>query len=120
MHQIYMTQLGIMPEFIILELPNPGSAVCCWKANIKGQVLLVGKESLLYSGGQQPEEKVDLCPKRIPNYSSEERVFKGHFEEVYGQRERLHADTAQSALTVNLKLVTWWSDQCHFDCFTCS
>lgn len=100
MHQIYMTQLGIMPEFIILELPNPGSAVCCWKANIKGQVLLVGKESLLYSGGQQPEEKVDLCPKRIPNYSSEERVFKGHFEEVYGQRERLHADTAQSALTL--------------------
>ena len=28
-----------------------------------------------------------------------------------------HAETAQSALPVILKLVVWWSDQCHLDCF---
>lgn len=32
----------------------------------------------------------------------------------------LHAEISQSALTVFLKLVTQWSDQCHSDCFTYS
>ena len=35
-----------------------------------------------------------------------------------GRRRGLHAETAQSALTVLLKWVTLWSDQLHFDCFT--
>ena len=28
--------------------------------------------------------------------------------------------TAQSALTIILKFVIQWSDQCHLDCFKCS
>ena len=33
-----------------------------WKPILERQVL-VGKENLLYSGGRQPGEKLDLCPK---------------------------------------------------------
>ena len=35
----------------------------------------------------------------------------------YRLREGLHAETAQSALTVILKLVIQWTDQRHLDCF---
>ena len=34
-----------------------------------------------------------------------------------GRERGLHAETAQSALTVVLKLVMGWSDQHHLDCF---
>ena len=36
---------------------------------------------------------------------------------MYRWREGVHAETAQSAVTVILKLVMQWSDQCHLDCF---
>ena len=35
----------------------------------------------------------------------------------YRLSEGLHVETAQSALTVILKLLMRWSDQCHPDCF---
>ena len=56
-----------------------------------------------------------LLPKgRLPPHLDKwGRVF------IDGGR-RLHAETAQSALTVVLRLVTWWTDQCHLDCFRCS
>ena len=49
--------------------------------------------------------RVDSCPK-----NQWARAFTD------GGRG-LHAETAQSALTVILKLVMWWSDQRHLDCF---
>ena len=36
---------------------------------------------------------------------------------AFKDRRGLHVETAQSDLIVILKLVTWWSDQCHLDCF---
>ena len=33
-----------------------------------------------------------------------------------GGGKGLHAEIAQSALTVILKLAMWWTDQCHLDC----
>ena len=35
---------------------------------------------------------------------------------IGGERE-LHVETVQSALIVTLKLVMWWADQRHLDCF---
>ena len=55
------------------------------------------------------------------------RLFKGQLPtpQPYNQGARavidkgrgLHAETAESALTVILKLDMQWSDQCHLDCF---
>ena len=46
-----------------MVLPNSGSAARRRKANIQEVRVLVGKEELLYSGGQQSGEKTDWCPK---------------------------------------------------------
>ena len=56
--------------------------------------------------------RADLCPKATcpPPTSRGLRTFPG------GERE-LSAETAESALTVVLKLAMWWSDKCHLDCF---
>ena len=45
------------------------------------------------------------------------KSFEKGVSGVYGWREGLQEETAQSALTVVLKLVMKWSDQCHFDFF---
>ena len=44
------------------------------------------------------------------------RTFKGEFQGCTSGGRGLHVETVQSALTVVLKLVMRWSDQCHLDC----
>ena len=73
------------------------------------------KERLLYSGDWQTGEKADSCPKaKSPPANQGARAFKGEFQ---GWLEWVTCRTAQSALTIILKLVMQWSDQCHLDCF---
>ena len=45
------------------------------------------------------------------------RAFKGEFQGCTSRERGLQAETAQTALTVILKLVMQWSDQRHLDCF---
>ena len=79
--------------------------------------VLVGKESLLYAGGRQPGEKVDLCPRS--NYQlliRGQELLKGGFGGVQ-VADVATCRTAQSTLTVISKLVMPWSDQGHLDYF---
>ena len=64
-------------------------------------------------------ERVDSCPKAISSLtvSEQERAFKEEFLGCIGRGKGLHAEIAQGPLTVILKLVAQWSDQCHLDCF---
>ena len=79
---------------------------------------LGGKESLLYFGGRQPGERADSCPKgRLPTDSQWARAFKGEFQGYIAGGSGLHTETAQSALTVILKLLMRWSDPCRLDSF---
>ena len=83
---------------------------------IKRQGWWKGKFALFWrptTGGVDGGWRVDSSPKAAsptPTASQGARAFIG------GGRG-LHVETAQSALTVFLKLVMWWSDQCHLDCF---
>ena len=52
-----------------------------------------------------------------PPTISGQSAFKGAFQGCIGRGRGLRLETAQSALAVILKLVTWWSDQRHLDCF---
>ena len=54
-------------------------------------------------------------PKPFPTCQLEGKGFTGENGEVSGV-----CRTAQSAPTIILKLVMWWSGQCHLDCFKCS
>ena len=60
------------------------------------------------SNGRTPVQ--GLTPPPLTISGQESKSF-------YRWREGLHAKTAQSALTVTLKLVMQWSNQCHLDCF---
>ena len=73
---------------------------------------MVGKESLLYFRGRQPPKA--NSPLTINQWA---RPFKGEFQVCIGGGRGLHAETAQSPLTVVLQLVMQWSDQRHLDCF---
>ena len=56
--------------------------------------------------GDNPGKKVDSCPKETTLHCQQgTRDFKEVFQECVGAERRLHAETAQSALTVILKLV---------------
>ena len=74
-----------------------------------------GKESLLYFGCWQRGGSGGCCwrlskGQLLPTDNQGTRAFIGGWR-------GLHAETAQSALTVILKLIMWWSDQGHLDCF---
>ena len=61
-------------------------------------------------GGQTSVQRPDTPPRHTHTNKQGIRNFI--------DRERgLHAETAQSALTFILKLVMWWSDKRHLDCF---
>lgn len=49
--------------------------------------------------------------------AGEIRQTPGPKPDFIDRRRRLHAEIALSAVTVTLKLVMWWSDQHHHDCF---
>ena len=60
--------------------------------------------------GRDSSPKADSTPQ--PPYSDTQ------WARVFIDRQRgLHAEAAQSALTVILKLVIQWTDQRHLDCF---
>ena len=89
------------------------------KLTFKRQVL-VAKENLLYSGGQQPGEKVDSCPKAYsPLLIRRQELLKGSFRGAL-RRWGATCRAARSAPTVILKLVMRWSDQHHLDCSKCN
>ena len=73
-----------------------------------------GKGSLLYFGGGQPGlgGGGQTCVQRTTLLTDNQgaRAF-------IGEGRGLDAETARSALTVILKLVMRWSDQCHLGCF---
>ena len=48
---------------------------------------------------------------------SGQELVKGSFRGSVGRGRKLHAKTAQSALTVILKLAMWSSEKHHLDCF---
>ena len=70
---------------------------------------MVGKERLFYSGGREPGEKADSCPKANSPLPVRGPELLGTYRQMEGATCRM----AQSALTVILKLVMWWSDQRH-------
>ena len=75
------------------------------------------KASLLSFGCRQPAvrgERVDSCHKvKLPPPTTDNQWVRA----LIDRARELHAETAQSALTVILKLIMQWSDQCHLDCF---
>ena len=63
-------------------------------------------------------EKRGLTSKgQLPTDSQWAGAFKGEVQGYTGGGRGLHAETAQSALTVTLKLIMQWSDQHRLDCF---
>ena len=62
---------------------------------------------MLYFQCRQPERRADSCPKADSPYTDNQRA-----KAFIGKRKGLHEETA---LTVILKLVTWWFDQWHLD-----
>ena len=68
-----------------------------------------GKESLLYFWDRQTVQRSTPLPNP-PTALSVDKSF-------YRQGKGTCAKTVYSALTIILKLVVWWSDQCHSDCF---
>ena len=59
------------------------------------------------------------CPKAdFPQLLHSPPAINGQEATAFiGRGMRLYIKTAESALTVILKLVIQWSDQCHLDCF---
>ena len=78
-------------------------------------------ERKVYFGVQHPGWGLGVGERtskgQLPIVSQWAGAFKGGFQGCKGGGRRLHAETAQSALTLILKLVMWWSDQHHLDCF---
>ena len=95
-----------------------GPAACCFKANKKARLverkvcfILDAGNWLCWGGGRAWMEGGLLSKGRLPlPYNQWARAF------IEGGRG-LHAEMAQSTLTVILQLVMWWPDQCHLDCF---
>ena len=67
------------------------------------------KESLLYTGGWQPGERADSCPKvdDPPSDNRWARIPEREFQGCMGGGRGLQAETAQSALIVILKGVSF-------------
>ena len=64
------------------------------------------------------EGRADSCRKaKSPTANQWASASKGEFQGCIGGGRGLNAETALSAPTFILKLVMWWSDQRHFDCF---
>ena len=104
--------LGTLVLFLFLNvlMLQVVPATHCSKAT--KETRLVGRNVCFISeagnwgwGGQTHVQRWTLC-------------IDNHWERAFvGGRRGLHAETAQSALTVNLKFVMWWSVQCHLYCF---
>ena len=75
----------------------------------KGKVCFILEAGNLGVGGGQMSVQ-RLTPPTAPPDNQGARAF-------IDRGRRLQAETAQSALTVILKLVMQWSDQYHLDCF---
>ena len=66
-------------------LPNSGLVASAWKPILERYVF-VGKESLLYSGNQQPGEKVDSCTQVDSLLSIRgQELLKGSSGSVYAE-----------------------------------
>lgn len=77
-----------------------------------------GKFALFW--GLASSREADLCPKtaKAPLTISGQEAFKrGSQGCIGGGRGAIHAETAQSTLTVFLKLLMQWSAQCPLHCF---
>ena len=73
---IELLSLNYYPSKIVTELRFGCSL-------LQSQYLSVGKERLLYSGGRQPERKVDSCPKaHSPLPIRGQELLKGSFRGV--------------------------------------
>ena len=75
---------------------------------------------MLYSGGRQPGEKVDSCPKATFTLLIGGRIFSGELWVCTGGGRGLPAEQAPSALTGFLDLVPQQSDQHRPGCSQCS
>ena len=75
-----------------------------------------GKKNLHYFRCWQLRGRSDICPKASsPPWHT--HTNKQGIKNFIDRERGLRAETAQSALTVILKLVMWWSDKCYLDCF---
>ena len=97
-------------------LPKVGSSCLQLKSQKKkkkrGKV--GGKESLLYFGCWQPGEDGLLSTGCLPLHPL---IAYQWARALYRRGRGLCAETAQSTLPVISKLIMWWSDQRHLDCF---
>ena len=90
-------------------------AACHSKANTQ-EARLVERKVCFFSGGRQPGERANSCPKaNSPPADQRARALKGVFQGCTGGGKGLRVETAQSTLTVVLKLVLHWFDQRHLD-----
>ena len=103
---IVRVQLHIGSQNLLAKV---GPAAHCSKAN-KGARLVERKVCFISKAGKWWGGQTPVQSQLPPTDNQGARAF------ISGQRG-LHIETAQSALTVVLKLVLWWSDHHHLDCF---
>ena len=100
-----------------LTVTEVGSS--CSKANIREARLVERQVCFILEAGNQGEGGL-LSKGQLPTANQRARAFKGELQGCIGGGRGLRVETAQSALTVILKLVLPWSDQLHLDCFKSS
>ena len=114
--------LGTLVLFLFLNvlMLQVVPATHCSKA-IKEARLVERKFCFILEASNWGGERMDLCPKATspPLTISVQDLLKGSFRGVW-MEGGLHAETAQLALTLTLKLVMRWSEQHHLDCVKCS
>ena len=77
---VELLSLNYQPRKSVTECRS-GCLLAARKLGLKRKVL-VGKERLLYSEGQQPGEKLDSCPKANSPLLIREEFLKGNFRGV--------------------------------------
>ena len=113
---------------IQMEEDGNTDSICYWtqvqlfiaqESNTKRQVLGKRKDTFI-EGASNPGEKVDSCHKEPTPSCPPGGSFQREISRVYRQWLGFKCRIPKLALMVILKLVTWWSDQCHLDCFKCN
>ena len=113
---------------IQMEEDGNTDSICYWtqvqlfiaqESNTKRQVLGKRKDTFI-EGASNPGEKVDSCHKEPTPSCPPGGSFQREISRVYRQWLGFKCRIPKLALMVILKLVTWWSDQCHLDCLNYS
>ena len=93
-----------------------GPSAHCSKANTQAMLMERKMGFTLNVGNWQG--RVETSVQRTPHHPS--RPWSFYRQKCRGCIQGLHAETAQSALTVIFRLAIRWSDRHHLDCFRSS